>query len=61
MRDNRQGDPADTGAVTGAAPRWRSLENVEIAEDDPQKDEQQDGADHTTAELPGPNTRDCTS
>jgi len=38
-----------------------SLEDVEIAEDDPQKDEQQDGANETTAELPSPNTRNCTS
>jgi hypothetical protein len=38
-----------------------SLEDAEVAENDPQKDEQQDGANDTTAELPSTSTRNCTA
>ena len=37
------------------------MEHAEVAEHDPQDDEDQDGANKATAELPSPNTRDCTS
>lgn len=39
----------------------RSPEHVEVAEDDPQDDEDEDGAEEATAELPGSHTRDCTA